>query len=443
MAQIQELINQQQWSELRDLFSQYPVPDIADLLMRAQQTDRVLLFRLLPRAISSDVFSYLESEDQNEILKGLTHEETRNLLLNLRPDDRTVLFEELPGRVTQKLLNLLTPEELEKTRLLLGYPEESVGRLMTPDYVAVRPEWTVGEALDHIRKKGRDSETLNIIYVTDTEWKLMDAVELHRFILADPRQKVAELMSHSVISISAFEDREEAVHMMLRYDILALPVVDSEGVLLGVVTFDDVMDVAQAEATEDFHKGAAVTPLKGRYRETGIWELYKSRIVWLLGLVVVNLLSLELMAYYEELLASTIALTFFIPLLLGSGGNTGSQSSTIMVRGLATGDIEVSQWAASLAKELIVGLALGLTMGLAGVVLGTWKGGLTIALIVGLTMLLIIVVANLIGVILPLVLTKLDLDPAVASNPLITSITDATGLLIFFAISRWILVWIH
>ncbi|MGB4701762.1 MAG: magnesium transporter [Syntrophomonadaceae bacterium] len=443
MAQIQELINQQQWSELRDLFSQYPVPDIADLLMRAQQTDRVLLFRLLPRAISSDVFSYLESEDQNEILKGLTHEETRNLLLNLRPDDRTVLFEELPGRVTQKLLNLLTPEELEKTRLLLGYPEESIGRLMTPDYVAVRPEWTVGEALDHIRKKGRDSETLNIIYVTDTEWKLMDAVELHRFILADPRQKVAELMSHSVISISAFEDREEAVHMMLRYDILALPVVDSEGVLLGVVTFDDVMDVAQAEATEDFHKGAAVTPLKGSYRETGIWELYKSRIVWLLGLVVVNLLSLELMAYYEELLASTIALTFFIPLLLGSGGNTGSQSSTIMVRGLATGDIEVSQWAASLAKELIVGLALGLTMGLAGVVLGTWKGGLTIALIVGLTMLLIIVVANLIGVILPLVLTKLDLDPAVASNPLITSITDATGLLIFFAISRWILVWIH
>ena len=443
MAQIQELINQQQWSELRDLFSQYPVPDIADLLMRAQQTDRVLLFRLLPRAISSDVFSYLESEDQNEILKGLTHEETRNLLLNLRPDDRTVLFEELPGRVTQKLLNLLTPEELEKTRLLLGYPEESVGRLMTPDYVAVRPEWTVGEALDHIRKKGRDSETLNIIYVTDTEWKLMDAVELHRFILADPRQKVAELMSHSVISISAFEDREEAVHMMLRYDILALPVVDSEGVLLGVVTFDDVMDVAQAEATEDFHKGAAVTPLKGSYRETGIWELYKSRIVWLLGLVVVNLLSLELMAYYEELLASTIALTFFIPLLLGSGGNTGSQSSTIMVRGLATGDIEVSQWAASLAKELIVGLALGLTMGLAGVVLGTWKGGLTIALIVGLTMLLIIVVANLIGVILPLVLTKLDLDPAVASNPLITSITDATGLLIFFAISRWILVWIQ
>jgi len=443
IARIQELIDEQRWAELRDLFSQYPIPDIADILMAAQPADQVLLFRLLPRAISSDVFSYLESEEQNEILKGLSNEETRSLLLNLRPDDRTVLFEELPGRVTQKLLNLLTPEELKKTRLLLGYPEESVGRLMTPDYVAVRPEWTIGEALDHIRIKGRNSETLNIIYVTDAGWKLMDAVELHRFILTDPAQKVADLMSHSVISIPAFEDREEAVHMMLRYDILALPVVDSEGVLLGVVTFDDVMDVAQAEATEDFHKGAAVTPLKGSYRETGIWELYKSRIVWLLGLVVVNLLSLELMAYYEELLASTIALTFFIPLLLGSGGNTGSQSSTIMVRGLATGDIEVNQWAASLGKELSVGLALGATMGLAGILLGTWKGGLTIALIVGLTMMLIIVVANLIGVVLPLLLTRLNLDPAVASNPLITSITDATGLIIFFSISQWIIAWIH
>lgn len=442
-ARIEDLIDQQQWAELRELFSQYPIPDIADILMAAEPTDRVLLFRLLPRAISSDVFSYLDSEEQNEILKGLSHEETRNLLLNLRPDDRTVLFEELPGRVTQKLLNLLTPEELKKTRLLLGYPEESVGRLMTPDYVAVRPEWTIGEALDHIRIKGRNSETLNIIYVTDANWKLTDAIGLHQFILTNPEQRVADLMSHSVVSISAFEDREEAVHMMLRYDILALPVVDSEGVLLGVVTFDDVMDVAQAEATEDFHKGAAVTPLKSSYRETGIWELYRSRIVWLLGLVVVNLLSLELMAYYEELLASTIALTFFIPLLLGSGGNTGSQSSTIMVRGLATGDIEVNEWAASLGKELTVGLALGITMGLAGVLLGTWKGGLTIALIVGLTMLLIIVVANLIGVILPLILTRLNLDPAVASNPLITSITDATGLIIFFSMSQWILAWLH
>jgi magnesium transporter len=404
IATIQEMIDQQRLAELRELFSQYPVPDIADFLMNVDEKNRVLLFRLLPRSISSDVFAYLEAEDRNDILKGLSHEETRNLLLNLRPDDRTVLFEELPGRVTQKLLNLLTPEELKKTRLLLGYPEESVGRLMTPDYVAVRPEWTIGEALEHIRLKGRHSETLNIIYVTDDGWKLIDAVEIYHFILTDPGQRVADLMSHSVIHISASEDREEAVHMMLRYDIQALPVVDSDGVLVGVVTFDDVMDVAQAEATEDFYKGAAVSPLKSSYRETGIWELYRSRIVWLLGLVVVNLLSLELMAYYQELLASTIALTFFIPLLLGSGGNTGSQSSTIMVRGLATGDIQINEWVSSLRKELAVGLVLGFTMGLAGILLGSIKGGLTIALIVGLTMILIVLVANIIGAVLPLIL---------------------------------------
>lgn len=443
METIQAMIDQQRFAELRDLYTQFPVPDIADMLMEVGRTDRVLLFRLLPRHISSDVFAYLDSEDRNELLKDLSDEETRNLLLNLRPDDRTVLFEELPGRVTQKLLNLLTPEELKKTRLLLGYPEESTGRLMTPDYLAVRPEWIVSEALQHIRIKGQNSETLNIIYVTDSAWKLLDALEIHRFILADPGQSVADLMNHSLISIAAHEDREEAVHMMLKYDIQALPVVDSEGILLGVVTFDDVMDVAQAEATEDFHKGAAVSPLKNSYRETGIWELYRKRIVWLLGLVFLNLVTLELMAAYQEILASTIALTFFIPLLLGSGGNTGSQSSTLMVRGLATGDVEVDEWLTALGKELLVGLTLGVTMGVAGIALGTIRGGVTIALIVGLTMLLIIMVANLIGALLPLLLTRLNLDPAVASNPLITSLTDATGLVIYFSVSNWVLTLMH
>ncbi len=198
IARIKYLIDQQRLTELRDLFSQYPVPDIADFLMTVDEKNRVLLFRLLPRNISSDVFAYLDTEDRNDILKGLSREETRDLLLNLRPDDRTVLFEELPGRVTQRLLNLLTPEELKIARLLLGYPEESVGRLMTPDYVAVRPEWTIGEALEHIRQKGHHSETLNVIYVTDASWKLLDAIEIYHFILTNPEKRVSELMSHSV-----------------------------------------------------------------------------------------------------------------------------------------------------------------------------------------------------------------------------------------------------
>jgi magnesium transporter len=434
-----DLLSERNYSEIREFLSQYPVPDIADMLLEVNRSDRVILFRLLPRSISSEVFSYLKSEDQNELLKALSEEETRNLLVNLRPDDRTVLFEELPGRVTQKLLNLLTPEELKQTRQLLGYPEESVGRLMTPDYVAVRPQWTVKEALDHIRLKCRNTETLNSVYITDENWLLTDTLDLHRFILASPDHKVEELMDKTFVSINAFEDREAAVHALQRYDVIALPVVDSDGILLGIVTFDDVMDVAEAEATEDFHKGAAVTPLKTGYQETSIWELYSKRIVWLLTLVFVNMISMELMSSYEEVLAATIALTFFIPMLIGSGGNAGAQSATLMVRALATGDIETNQWLVTLGKEMAVGASLGLTMGVAGFFLGWFKAGWDIALIVGLTMVAVVIVANMIGVLLPFLLTRLNLDPAVASNPLIASLADVAGLFIYFIIATWIL----
>lgn len=436
---IKELIEQKKLTELRELCSGMPVPDIGELLLELDKPDRVLLFRLLPRHISSEVFSYLKKEHRNELLQALTAEETRNLLNSLKPDDRTTLFEELPGRATQKLLNLLSPEDLKQARLLLGYPEESVGRLMTPDYVAVRPEWTVGQGLQQIRIKGKDSETLNMIYVTDSSWKLLDSLELQKFILADPDNSVEQIMDYSYVSLSAFEDREEAVHMMQKYDLFALPVVDSEGVLLGIVTFDDVMDVAEEEATEDFHKGAAVSPLRTSYPETGILELYRKRIVWLVALVFINLISLKIMAAYEEILASAIALTFFIPLLIGSGGNAGAQSATLMVRALATGDVEMNQWFKTLIKELGVGASLGATMAVAGLILGFIQGGMQIAIIIGLTMIAIVFVANLIGVVLPFLLTRLGLDPAVASNPLIMSIADATGLLIYFLISTWIL----
>lgn len=436
---IKELIEQQKFSELKELYIGLPVQDIGELLLELDKTDRVLLFRLLPRHISSEVFTYLKSEHRNELLKDLSNEETRNLLDNLKPDDRTTLFEELPGRATQKLLNLLSPEDLKQARLLLGYPEESVGRLMTPDYVAVRPDWTVGQGLQQMRIKGKDSETLHMIYVTDSSWKLLDSLELQKFILADPHNSIEQIMDYSFVSLSAFDDREEAVHMMQKYDLFALPVVDSEGVLLGVVTFDDVMDVAEEEATEDFHKGAAVAPLKASYPETGIFDLYRKRIGWLITLVLVNLISLKIMAAYEEVLTSAIALTFFIPLLIGSGGNAGAQSATLMVRALATGDVELNQWLPTLIKELGVGASLGATMAVAGLILGFFQGGTQIAAIVGLTMITIVVAANLIGVVLPFLLTRLNFDPAVASNPLIMSIADATGLLIYFAISTWIL----
>lgn len=438
--QILNLIKEEQWNQIRQLsWSDHFIPDVASLLIALTKSDRVILFRFLPRPVATDVFSYLDKEDRNSLLKDLTNEETRYLLANLRPDDRTALFEELPGQVTQRLLNLLNPDDLKEARFLLGYPEESVGRLMTPEYVAVRPQWTIQEAINHIRVKARNSETLHTIYITDKSWKLLDSLELSLFVLANPQDTVETIMDNSFISLSAFDDREMAVKLMQKYDVFSLPVVDSGGILLGLVTFDDVMDVAEEEATEDFHKTAAVTPLKASYQESSVKDLVGKRITWLIALVLISLFSAGIIAIYEETLQTVIVLTIFIPLLLGSGGNAGAQASTLMVRAIATSDVHINEWLQVFLKELMVGLLLGLLMGIIGLIFGSLRGGYEIGLIVGLTMLTVVVAANLIGVMLPFLLTKMGLDPAVASNPLITSITDVLGLLIYFAIAAMVL----
>ncbi len=437
---ISNLISQNQLKEIRQLaWNDFLIPDIASLLIGLEKSDRVILFRVLPRSIATKVLSYLEKVDRNSLLKDLTHEETRYLLTNLRPDDRTALFEELPGQVTQRLLNLLDQDDLKEARLLLGYPIESVGRLMVPDYVAVRPQWTIQEAINHIRTKARNGETLHTIYVTDKSWTLLDSLELSRFILADPQKTVETIMDRSFISLCAFDDREVAVKTMQIYDVHSLPVVDSDGILLGLVTFDDIMDVAEEEATEDFHRTAAVTPLKASYMGSSIKDLVGKRISWLTALVFVSLLSSGVIAIYEDTLETVIVLAVFIPLLLGSGGNAGAQASTLMVRAIATSDVRINEWMRVFLKEILVGLLLGVCMGIISSIFGTIRGGYEIGLIVGLTMLAVILAANLIGVMLPFILTKMGLDPAVASNPLITSITDVLGLLIYFAITTAVL----
>lgn len=438
-SKIEELIKEQRWHDLRQVLREWPAPDIAELLLHLEKRERVLVFRLLPRPLSSEVFSYLESRQQDELLRDMTDEEMRQLLANLSPDDRTQFLEELPGQATQRLLNLLSNEDRRETLQLLGYPEESVGRLMTPDYVAIRPEWTIEQALQHIRNKGKDSETINVIYVVDPSWKLVDSFELRRIIIAQPSQTVDQIMDHTFISISAFEDREKAVRMIQRYDLDALPVVDSDGILLGIVTVDDVMDVAQEEATEDFQKVAAVMPLKIGYRESTVWLLYRKRIVWLGGLVLVNLVSAGVLAAYEELLVSSIALAFFIPLLIATGGNAGAQSATLMVRAIATGELHLGEWSWAIGREIGIGALLGLTVGFATWSLGFFRGGVEIGMVVGLSMIAVVVASNLIGVILPFLLTRLRLDPAVASSPLITSVADVVGLIIYFSIATRIL----
>ncbi|MBA2692344.1 MAG: magnesium transporter [Rubrobacter sp.] len=439
LRNIENLIEGKEWTRLRDLLREEPAPEVADVLLELEKKARVLLFRALPRTLSGEVFSCLETGTQNALLVELADEETRGLLAGMNPDDRAALLSELPGQATQKLLNLLGKEDLEEVRWLLGYPEESVGRTMTPDYVAVRPGWTVGRALDHIRRQGIDRETINWVYVVDGSWRLLDALTLRTFIVTDPEKTVEEIMDHAFVGISVFEDREEAVRAIQRHDLEALPAVDEEGVLAGIVTVDDMMDVAEREATEDFHLYAAVRPLESGYRESSVWSLFAKRIPWLVILVFVGLVSSGVIEAFEETLAAAVALAFFIPLLIDSGGNTGSQSATLMVRAIATGDLRLGQWAKAITKELAVGVSLGVALGLAAAVLGIFRGGAEIGAIVGLTMVAIVFVANLIGTILPFALSKLRLDPAVASAPLITTVVDAAGLIIYFSIATAIL----
>lgn len=438
-SKIDELVKKRLWGDVRSLLSGWPAPDVADLIMDPNTPERTLIFRMLKRQMASEVFSYLEPMHKDALLRDLTDEESRRLLGDLTPDDRTDFLEELPGQAVQRFLNLLSPEDLREAHILLGYPEDSVGRIMTPDYVAVRPDWTVERALEHIRNRGTDSETVNVIYVTDDSWKLMDSLDLRRFILAESWQTIASIMDYNFIAVAANADREDAVQLIQRYDLIALPVMDSDGILLGIVTVDDVLDVAEEEATEDFQKTAAVEPLKMSYRESGIMSLYSKRIVWLCVFFCINMITAGIIAAFEDVLRATVTLAFFIPLLSACGGNTGAQSSTLIVRALAVGDLRVNQWLSNIGRELAIGFFLGFTMGMAGWVMGLFTGGLEIAFVVFSAMLCIVLVSNIIGVTVPFLLLKLRFDPAVASSPLITSIADVVGLFIYFSLASMIL----
>jgi magnesium transporter len=434
--EILDLIESHRWSDLRDALEEWPAPEIADLVLHLSKSDRALLYRTLPRALATEVFAHLDLEQQDDLLRDLTDEETRHLLEQLPPDDRTHILAEMPGQVTQRLLNLLNPEDLKEARWLLGYPEDSVGRLMTPDYVAVRSHWTVQQALRQVRRKGLVSETINRVYVVDDDWRLLDDIELRRLIMAEPETPIEEVMDQSYVAVSAFEDREEAVAQIRRYDLTALPVLDSDGVLVGIVTVDDVLDVAEEEATEDFHKVGSVGPIRMSLLDASMGFIYRRRVGWLLVLVFMNIFSGAGIAAFEATIEAMVALVFFLPVLIGSGGNAGSQSATLMIRALATGDVETSDWFRLLGKELGVSLLLGVTMA-AGVSAISHFRTPEATVIVALTMTIVVIWGSLVGMSLPFVLTRLGRDPAAASAPLVTSLADISGILIYFSIATW------
>jgi magnesium transporter len=432
---VQALIAEDRWQELRETVAPLPPPEVADLVEQLDEPDRVRLYSVLPRRSRYETFPHLSHETQRAIWTGFSEEEARQLLHNLEPDDRTRLLEQLPEEAREHTLSLLTPLEAYGARQLLAYPEESVGRLMSPEFVALRASWTVEHALRHIRAQSPAPEVIATIYVTDADFKLIDMLELPRLVLSDPETLVQDIIDGNSAALSPEDDRETAVQAMLKYDAVALPVVDREGIMVGVVTVDDVFDVAEEEATEDFQKQAAVAPLKASYLEVRVWPLFLKRIPWLAALVFVYLGASGVISAFEDALSAEIVLASFIPLLMGSGGNVGAQSATLAVRALATGELRGGSWLRALVKELAVGLVIGLAMGVLAAGVGHLRGGFEIAGVVAAAMVFIVIVANIFGIMLPLLLDRIGIDPAVAGNPLITSCTDVTSLLIYFGLA--------
>ncbi len=440
LSRTRGLIERRDWRTLRELLRSLPPPDIAELISELPEEGMVIAFRLLPRDLAADVLAELDTEREEALLEQLGSRKILEVLLELSPDERTDLLEELPGRLTQKLLNILPPHERQEALELLGYPENSVGRLMTPDYVALKPYWSIGAALEHIRRFGRDAETVNMVYVVDEGWRLLDDIPLRRVILASPEQDVASIMDHHFVAIEAHADQEEAIRLMEKYDLIALPVVDRDGVLLGIVTVDDILDVLEEEFTEDVQKGASVVPLGTSYTAAPTLVLFRKRVVWLLLLALAGFLSGSVISAFEGVLGRVIALAAFIPVLIDTGGNTGTQSATLIIRALATGELTLRRWFSVVAKESTVGILLGTALG--GVLYlwsYIWKGDPRVSVAVGLAVVFIVLFANLVGSLLPILLTKLRLDPAVVSSPLITTVMDVTGLLIYFGIATAVL----
>jgi magnesium transporter len=440
VERLQGLIDSDDRVALAAWFESLRVQDIA-LLLSELETEAPFdtLFGLLDPDRQVRTFAYLDLALQPQILAALSPERRRAIVGELDSDDRAALIDELSEPQAEQLIAQLPAEEREDTRELLAYDEQSIGRLMNTDFVSVRPYWTIAEALEHIRAANENGEWVNRIYVTQPEGKLLDSLPLRNFILGGLEQPVRTLMKREAISVHPEADREEAVRLIQRYDLEALPVVDADGVLLGTVTVDDVMDVAQEETTEDFHKMGSVGSVELSVRDASTWYMFRKRAPWLLMLVFANIFSGAALAYHEATISAAIVLLFFLPLLIGSAGNAGSQSSTLMVRALATGDVSLRDWFSLLLKEFAVALALGLALALAVAGLGVLRGGPLVGLTVALTMVVAVMAGSLVGMSLPFAFSRLKLDPATASTPLITCIADIAGIVIYFAIATAIL----
>jgi len=442
--EITALIEERQLSTLKEILADWTPADIADLMSEISESDQVIVFRLLHPDLATDTFEYMDLDMQMNLLKAMGKEEVASILNEMSPDDRTALLEELPSTAAKQLITLLSPEERKTAVTLLGYPENSVGRLMTPDYIAVKPDWDMNKVLSYIREHGQDSETLNVIYVLDEKGKLIDDLRIRYVLLAKADQKISDLMDENFIALQVTDDQEYAVEVFKRYDRTALPVVDASGALIGIITIDDVLDIAEEEATEDIHKLAAVAALEEPYSTIPVLKMVKKRAFWLTILFVSQVLTAVAMGFFKDELDKAVVLSIFIPLVISSGGNSGSQAATLVIRAMAIGDIALSDWWLIMKREIFSGLLLGCILGIIGflqvVILSNFINSIEehwflIGLTVAFSLVVIVLWGSLSGSMLPIILKKLGLDPATSSAPLVATMVDVTGLMIYFSVA--------
>lgn len=445
---LEDLIRARNFPALREALRQWPPQDLADRITTLALDDQVIVFRLIPRDLAADVFEYLPLEQQEELLKAMAQEDVTAILNEMAPDDRTTLLDELPANVTRQLMTLLSPRERAVAASLLGYPEGSIGRLMTPDYVRVRPHWTVEQVLDHIRRYGQDSETLSMIYVVDENGVLVDDIRIRSFLLASPDTPVSDLMDKRFVALKATDDQETAVQVFKREDRIALPVTDSDGVLIGIVTIDDVLDIAEEEATEDIQKIGGMEALDEPYMQINLPRMVRKRAGWLVILFIGEMFTATAMGFFEEEIAQAVVLALFVPLIISSGGNSGSQAATLVIRALALGELTLADWWRVMRREIFSGMALGSILGLIGFMrITVWSYAFDlygehwflVAITVGLALIGVVLWGTLAGSMLPFILRRLGFDPATSSAPFVATLVDVTGLVIYFTVAAFIL----
>jgi magnesium transporter len=436
------------FAALRATLTSLRPPEVAEALSALTAEDLVIAFRVLPRRFASDVFEYFPAALQETLVKSMGHEDVAAVLNHMSPDDRTLLFGELPANVTKHLLSLLTPVERAEAVTLLGYERGTIGRLMTPHYIAVREDWTVQQVMDYVRTHGQDSETLNVIYVVDDAGLLIDDIRMREFLVVPLTRHVSDLMDRRFVALRATDAQDAAVEVFKREDRTALPVTDTQGVLIGIVTVDDALDVAERKATREMQRVGGSEALDEPYMDIALGRMVKKRAGWLVVLFLGEMLTATAMGFFEHEIARAVVLALFVPLIISSGGNSGSQASTLVIRAMAVGELRLKDWWRVVRREAVSGLLLGLILGTIGFLrISIWSMFSTlygphwalVAMTVGLALVAIVLWGTLVGSMLPLILRRLGFDPATSSAPFVATLVDVTGLVIYFSVGLVVL----